>query len=65
MRRDWQTCTDYGAVAGVFTAGPERATGATRLLRAAQDFVNEWYARGVETPFGDYGKSGYGREKGR
>ena len=28
-------------------------------------FVNEWYAGGVETPFGGYGKSGYGREKGR
>jgi acyl-CoA reductase-like NAD-dependent aldehyde dehydrogenase len=33
--------------------------------RAGQVFVNEWYAGGVETPFGGYGKSGYGREKGR
>ena len=32
---------------------------------AGQVFVNEWYAGGVETPFGGYGKSGYGREKGR
>ena len=28
-------------------------------------FVNERYAGSVETPFGGYGKSGYGREKGR
>jgi aldehyde dehydrogenase (NAD+) len=57
--------TDYGLVAGVFTADLDRATRAARLLRAGQVFVNEWYAGGVETPFGGYGKSGYGREKGR
>ena len=34
-------------------------------LRAGQVRVNEWYAGGVETPFGGYGRSGYGREKGR
>ncbi|MEO0678621.1 MAG: aldehyde dehydrogenase family protein, partial [Pseudomonadota bacterium] len=28
-------------------------------------YVNEWFAGGVETPFGGYGQSGYGREKGR
>ncbi|MBW4985952.1 aldehyde dehydrogenase family protein [Mameliella sp. CS4] len=57
--------TDYGLVAGVFTADLDRATLAARQLRAGQVFVNEWYAGGVETPFGGYGKSGYGREKGR
>ncbi|MDJ0992467.1 MAG: aldehyde dehydrogenase family protein [Dinoroseobacter sp.] len=57
--------TDYGLVAGVFTADLNRATKAARQLRAGQIFVNEWYAGGVETPFGGYGKSGYGREKGR
>jgi aldehyde dehydrogenase (NAD+) len=36
-----------------------------RKIRAGQVFVNEWFAGGVETPFGGYGKSGYGREKGR
>ena len=34
-------------------------------FKAGQIFVNEWFAGGVETPFGGYGKSGYGREKGR
>jgi aldehyde dehydrogenase (NAD+) len=57
--------TDYGLVAGVFTRDLDRATRAARGLRAGQVFVNEWYAGGVETPFGGYGKSGYGREKGR
>ncbi|WP_270727549.1 aldehyde dehydrogenase family protein [Shimia sp. Alg240-R146] len=57
--------TDYGLVAGVFTRDLDRATRAARRLRAGQVFVNEWYAGGVETPFGGYGKSGYGREKGR
>ena len=57
--------TDYGLVAGVFTKDLDRATRAAAGLRAGQVFINEWYAGGVETPFGGYGKSGYGREKGR
>ena len=57
--------TDYGLVAGVFTQDLNRATKAAADLRAGQVFVNEWYAGGVETPFGGYSKSGYGREKGR
>lgn len=57
--------TDYGLVGGVFTADVNRAMKTARRLRAGQIFVNEWYAGGVETPFGGYGKSGYGREKGR
>lgn len=57
--------TPYGLVGGVFTQDINRATSAARQLRAGQVFVNEWYAGGVETPFGGYGKSGYGREKGR
>ena len=54
-----------GLVAGVFTRDLDRATRAAQQLRAGQIFVNEWYAGGVETPFGGYGRSGYGREKGR
>lgn len=57
--------TDYGLVGGVFTRDLDRATQAARRIRAGQVFVNEWYAGGVETPFGGFGKSGYGREKGR
>lgn len=57
--------TDYGLVGGVFTRDLDRATKAAQKIRAGQVFVNEWFAGGVETPFGGYGKSGYGREKGR
>ncbi|MFU1479417.1 aldehyde dehydrogenase family protein [Roseovarius sp. C7] len=57
--------TQYGLVGGVFTRDLDRATRAAQKIRAGQVFVNEWFAGGVETPFGGYGKSGYGREKGR
>ncbi|UWQ54683.1 aldehyde dehydrogenase family protein [Leisingera caerulea] len=57
--------TEYGLVGGVFTRDLDRATRCARQIRAGQVFVNEWYAGGVETPFGGCGKSGYGREKGR
>ncbi|MEO3415055.1 aldehyde dehydrogenase family protein [Roseovarius sp. CAU 1744] len=57
--------TPYGLVGGVFTRDLDRATRAARQIRAGQVFVNQWFAGGVETPFGGYGKSGYGREKGR
>jgi aldehyde dehydrogenase (NAD+) len=57
--------TQYGLVAGVFTRDLDRASRAAQKLRAGQVFVNQWFAGGVETPFGGYGKSGYGREKGR
>lgn len=57
--------TRYGLVAGVFTRDLDRAARGARALRAGQVFVNEWFAGGVETPFGGFGRSGYGREKGR
>ena len=57
--------TEYGLVGGVFTKDLDRATHVARKMRAGSIFVNEWYAGGVETPFGGYGQSGYGREKGR
>ena len=57
--------TEYGLVGGIFTADIDAAHRAARRIRAGQIFINEWFAGGVETPFGGYGKSGYGREKGR
>ncbi len=57
--------TQFGLVAGVFTQDISRALRCARRLRAGQVFVNEWYAGGVETPFGGVGLSGFGREKGQ
>lgn len=57
--------TQYGLVGGIFTRELDRALKAAARIRAGQIFINEWFAGGVETPFGGYGKSGYGREKGR
>ncbi|MGE4406240.1 aldehyde dehydrogenase family protein [Pseudomonas sp.] len=57
--------TLFGLVAGVFTQDINRAMRCTRRLRAGQVFVNEWYAGGIETPFGGVGLSGFGREKGQ
>lgn len=57
--------TDFGLVAGVFTQDISRAMRCARRLKAGQVFVNEWYAGGIETPFGGVGLSGFGREKGQ
>ena len=62
---DIANSTEYGLVGGIFTADIDAAHRAARRFCAGQIFINEWYAGGVETPFGGYGKSGYGREKGR
>ena len=62
----WQmaNATDYGLVAGVFTQDLNRSIRASRALKAGQVFVNEWFAGGIETPFGGIKRSGFGREKG-
>jgi aldehyde dehydrogenase (NAD+) len=57
--------TQYGLVGGVFTPDIDLALSTAKQMRGGQIFINEWFAGGVETPFGGYGKSGYGREKGR
>ena len=55
--------TDYGLVAAVWTSNINRAMRVSGQLEAGQVFVNDWTAN-VETPFGGYKQSGYGREKG-
>ncbi len=57
--------TDFGLVAGVYTKDLDRAHQTADRLTAGQIFVNEWFAGGVETPFGGTKRSGYGREKGQ
>ena len=62
---DLANATDYGLVAGIFSSDLGRCLRGSKALIAGQVFVNEWYAGGIETPFGGTGLSGFGREKGQ
>jgi len=57
--------TDYGLCAGLYTKDLATAHWVADRLDAGQVFVNEWFAGGIETPFGGMKRSGYGREKGQ
>jgi len=56
--------TNYGLVAGIYTRDIGRALALARDLEGGQIFINEFFAGGVETPFGGVKQSGFGREKG-
>ncbi|WP_269585368.1 aldehyde dehydrogenase family protein [Roseibium sp. Sym1] len=54
----------YGLVAGIYTSDFARAHRFARKIDAGQIFINEYFAGGIEVPFGGNKKSGFGREKG-
>jgi aldehyde dehydrogenase (NAD+) len=56
--------TDYGLAAGVWTQNISRAHRVAAAIEAGQVYVNAYPVGGVETPFGGFKMSGYGREKG-
>ena len=56
--------SEYGLVAGVWTADISRAITVSERVQAGQVFVNTWSTNAVQTPFGGWKNSGYGREKG-
>ncbi len=56
--------TRYGLAAGVWTESLPRAMRVTRALQAGQVWVNTYRALAVQTPFGGFKESGFGREKG-
>jgi aldehyde dehydrogenase (NAD+) len=57
--------TDYGLVAGIWTRDGARQHRLAKRVRAGQVFINNYGAGGgVELPFGGFGRSGHGREKG-
>lgn len=57
--------TDYGLVAGVWTENGGRQQRVAEAINSGQVYINCYGAGGgVELPFGGFGKSGHGREKG-
>ena len=56
--------SQYGLVAGIYTGDVSKALGMARDIDAGQIYVNEYFAGGIEVPFGGNKRSGFGREKG-
>jgi aldehyde dehydrogenase (NAD+) len=57
--------TAYGLVAGIWTKDGARQMRMAKAIRAGQIFINNYGAGGgIELPFGGFGYSGHGREKG-
>jgi acyl-CoA reductase-like NAD-dependent aldehyde dehydrogenase len=56
--------TPYGLVAGIYTRDISKAFRFAKAVDAGQVFINQYFAGGVETPFGGTKASGFGREKG-
>lgn len=56
--------TEFGLIASVYTRDVGRAMRIAHAMDCGQVSVNEYWAGGLELPFGGNKKSGYGREKG-
>jgi len=56
--------TDFGLVAGIYSQDASKVMRFARDVDAGQVFINQYFAGGVETPFGGTRNSGFGREKG-
>ena len=56
--------SQYALVAGVYTGDFTVAHRMAHRLDAGQVYINEYFAGGIEVPFGGNKKSGFGREKG-
>ena len=59
-----RTATNFGLVAGIYTADTTQAMRFARRVDAGQVFVNGFLQGGDTIPFGGVKESGIGREKG-
>jgi 5-carboxymethyl-2-hydroxymuconic-semialdehyde dehydrogenase len=57
--------TEYGLAATIYTGSGERAERVSAAIAAGSIWVNCFYVRDLETPFGGARRSGIGREGGR
>ena len=53
--------TEYGLIAGVYTADNARALRFSKRIKAGMVYVNNFYRQFIGTPFGGVGASGFGR----
>jgi len=56
--------TEFALVAGIYTRDMSTALRMAQRVDAGQVTVNDYWAGGIELPFGGNRKSGFGREKG-
>ena len=56
--------TKYGLAAGIWTQDIRRAHNMARAMNAGQVWVNTYRSSAVMAPFGGFGQSGYGKERG-
>ena len=56
--------TDFGLAATIYTGSPERARELSARISAGTVWVDCFYVRDLETPFGGTKDSGIGREGG-
>jgi len=56
--------TEFALAAGIYTRDISTALRMARRIDAGQVTVNDYWAGGIELPFGGNRKSGFGREKG-
>ncbi|MBG6155135.1 aldehyde dehydrogenase (NAD+)/betaine-aldehyde dehydrogenase [Labrenzia sp. EL_159] len=56
--------TEFGLIASVYTQDVGRAMRVASAMDCGQVSINDYWAGGLELPFGGNKKSGYGREKG-
>jgi acyl-CoA reductase-like NAD-dependent aldehyde dehydrogenase len=56
--------SNFGLAAGVYTSDISTALELARDIDAGQVYINEYFAGGIEVPFGGNKQSGFGREKG-